>query len=358
MTFIFLLPSVSQPRSLKRVKMFLDSGHKVQVHGFKRGYYRENYKNTSFDINLEGAVEDGKYFRRMCSYVKLLLKLKKTYRNEEVIFYGFGFDFGFLLLLFSVKYIYEISDLIYLKYNGIVRNLFKKIDLVIIKKSFKSVFTSEGFVDYLGLENSTGIRVIPNKVDPELRNVNREIYKFHEGNKIRFGYAGRVRYPETFIPFLKVLSKYPEKFEFHIYGDGPLKKEIESFIHSNSVNNIYYYGTFSNPADLEEIYATFDISYVCYKGTDNERYLEPNKLYESLLFCKPMLVQKNTFLAKRINQLQIGFVIDGTNEKEIENFLLTLNNSRIETLSKRCFTYSKDRLFNNSEELLSLTTNK
>ena len=51
--------------------------------------------------------------------------------------------------------------------------------------------------------------------------------------------------------------------------------------------NIFLHGSFSNPQDLAKVYESFDVCVTCYgTSSGNVKIAEPNKLYESIYFCK------------------------------------------------------------------------
>ena len=72
--------------------------------------------------------------------------------------------------------------------------------------------------------------------------------------------------------------------------------------------------------------ATYDTTSI------NAQYAEPNKLYESIYFRTPIVVSSNTFLAKKVNRLGIGYDINGLNKEEIKSFV---NNLTTEDLLKK-----------------------
>ena len=77
-----------------------------------------------------------------------------------------------------------------------------------------------------------------------------------------------------------------------------------------------------NPEDLNSIYSNVDIVVACYEAENlNERIAEPNKLYEAMFFCKPIIVSKDTFLANQVNENKFGWVVDAYNDAEIIEFV-------------------------------------
>lgn len=55
-------------------------------------------------------------------------------------------------------------------------------------------------------------------------------------------------------------------------------------------------------------------------------HAEPNKLYESIYFRCPIIVNEKTFLGQKVQKLGIGYVINSMDEEQITVFLNSFNN--------------------------------
>lgn len=123
------------------------------------------------------------------------------------------------------------------------------------------------------------------------------------------------------------------KYRFYFFGDSaltPLVKDLE-----NKYPNVKYFGKFESPFDLREIYNKIDLVVACYDTTNiNEKIAEPNKLYESICFCRPIIVSNNTFLSERVSSLKVGFSINASNDEDIINFIKSLRVADINRMSK------------------------
>ena len=49
-TCVFIVPQLSQPRCIKRIKSIYEAGIPIKVYGFDRGIYSENISNIPFPI--------------------------------------------------------------------------------------------------------------------------------------------------------------------------------------------------------------------------------------------------------------------------------------------------------------------
>lgn len=329
---VFILDSISQPRCIKRIKSFISHGFDVDVYGINRNKYNINAEIKDVKINIIGNQHEGKhYFSKFFNNNKEIRCLLNKYKYKNVIFYCFGMPLTYSMYLNGSKnYIYEIADILYgYKKFDKLRWLIKKLDILLIRKSILTVLTSEGFAKYFfKKESPQNVIIQPNKLDPSFSDfkITQNTLRKNASSLV-FSFIGGFRSPNTIFRFAKIIGdKYPEH-QFHFYGGSSMTKDLIEL--SESFKNIKYFGAFKNPEDLYKIYSKIDIVLACYDTADfNERILEPNKLYESLYFKKPIIVSEDTFLAERVNTLGCGFVINATNDESIITFIdsLTIEN--------------------------------
>lgn len=332
---VFLLENMSQPRCIKRINSFKKNGYDVEFFGIDRNKYPQKRFINDQNINILSIQKDGSgYVKKFIQNYYNLKRVVKKYKNQNVIFYSFGFSLTLTFKLISKeKYIYEIADILYgyNKFNAI-RWLFKLIDRHLIKKSFLTVLTSQGFKDFLSLtEKNYNIIIQPNKVSSRLKKNYLNKRKKINPNSLVFSYVGAFRYPNTVFRFAKVIGEHFPKHFFHFYGDSSLTNLVIAY--AKKYENIKYFGPFESPNDLASIYENIDIIVACYDTSNlNERIAEPNKFYESLYFKKPIIVSKNTFLSKKVKKSNSGFVINAENNQSIINFIDSLNPKKISNI--------------------------
>ena len=355
MKIVCLLSSLSQPRCIKRVSSFVKAGFEVEVCGYSRGFYDVNVLPGDVKVVNWGTIESGgNYVRRFFRNVKKIKKMLSVNKNVEVLYYAFGFDFSLVLsMLKPKKYVYESSDLIYTySKNKFLVDVFRRIDKMIIRKSFRTVFTSEGFRDYLyGGTFPKNVIIQPNRVSPFFRGLNREERKYGFRKGLTFAYVGAFRYPNTVFRFARVIGESYPQHSFHFYGDSQytyFAKEL-----SERYKNVRYFGKFKSPEDLEHIYKSIDMVVACYDtSTTNERIAEPNKLYEAICFCCPIIVSKNTFLEKKVDTLRIGYAIDASNDESIKMLLDGLRDEELEEMSFNEKKLEEDVYIDSPQEII------
>lgn len=334
---VFLLASISQPRCIKRIKSFIESGFEIEIYGFDRGVYNINSFIEGYTINTLGFAPSGSGYLKKTLYARKKIKsIFKSNKNSNVLYYSFSFDISMICRLYSKKYVYEISDLVYGYFqNKLLRDFFSKIDRFLISKSFLTVMTSEGFYDFLYPKTLLkNVIIQPNRVDSYFSTLERSHSSINAESLI-FSYVGAFRYPNTVFRFAKVIGERYPQHSFLFFGDSQLTSQVKEI--ANKYKNVEYYGQFKNPDDLPRIYSQINIVIACYDvKTLNERIAEPNKLYESLFFKKPIVVSEETFLEKQvIDKYKCGYAIDATNDENIINFIDSLNNESLEQLGKR-----------------------
>jgi glycosyltransferase involved in cell wall biosynthesis len=329
------------------------AGYNIKVYGFDNGLYNENILNKSYPI-YRFKTNRNKIFN-ILKRCFILMKIIFSIQKEDIL-YAFGIDVAFCCLLIAgcKKYIYEEADLNYTKFkNKYIVYLFKTINKYIIEHSLTTVLTSEGFVEYLYHKTNipNQIIVLPNKLNIFFTTISRDVIKIQQIDKLRFGFIGLIRYPNTIVRFAEVIGKHFLQHEFHFWGDGfYLETAIKR---CESYKNIFFHGSFRNPEDLCSIYAKIDINVVCYDTAfANTTIAEPNKLYESMFFGKAILVSSDTYLAKRVNDLGVGFSLDASNDTSIKQFILSLNLSEINDCIQRDMDMPVCKLLDTTNDLV------
>lgn len=325
----FVLSSLQDTHAIKRINEFVDNGYDVKVYGYSRaGLQNQSLNNYSYETL--GEIDNTKsYFHRLIPMIKAMKTIKL--RDKTDFFYYFGLDVAILGSIFvSKRYIYEECDLTHTYFsNKLLIHLFEYVDKLIIKKSKRTIFTSDGFLSY-HFDNKTidNIIVIPNKLDSKILTAQPIAKSRTEFSRLKFAFIGIARY-ESIFNFAKFIGDQG-LHEFHFYGN--INNEIEVKQDFEKYKNIFFHGTFMNPFDLPEIYsntdfviATYDIEY------ENVRYAEPNKLYEAIYFECPIIVSKNTFLADKVKLLDIGWSVDPLDDNDISKLIDVFNEKSYES---------------------------
>ena len=353
---VFIAGTTKQPRVIRRINDFIEHGFDVHVYAFER----EGDKRQMPDLKMSvlGSIESGGGYLQRLKYVRSTIKRKvlPLYRGKKVLYYMFGFDMASACSSLFKKgtYIFELADLQELNYSGIVRKLLVAWNRRIMERSFETVLTSEGFKDYYyGNQTVNNISVLPNKLNKAVMNLAFP-HKELDMNHLKIGFTGAIRF-STVLRFAEVVDKYFPNIELHFYGqcnDLDIKRDIEEIFERSK--NVFFHGVFKNPDDLPGIYSTVDMILALYPADKmGVVYAEPNKLYEAIYYEKPIIVSEKIFLGKKVEQLNVGFAIDGSNEGGIKEFLSSLTEERILEKKNACRLIDKNYSIDNSNDFFN-----
>lgn len=325
---VFILSSVQDSHCKNRIEEFIEYGHSVDIYAFTRKGFQ--LKKYNYSVNIIGEISNAKYLNRIPLYCKKIKEIIRNYNPNDTVLYLFGFDMALALLLATrrYKYIYEEADLTYtyLK-NSFVRNCLKAIDKFLITKSYKTVFTSDGFVQFhYNGKVPDNVYVLPNKLNKNVESVTLLPHKEFDKEHLIIGFVGSPRFKSIY-NFISVFCKTYPQYEFHVFG-GPISEKFETL---KKYSNCYLHGFFQNPHDLPTIYSKIDMVLSTYDAEfENVRYAEPNKLYEAIYFETPIIVSSGTFLAEKVEKLKIGFNINAMNSEQIVKFVDSLTKNVIQ----------------------------
>lgn len=354
---VFIALQLSQPRCIKRIKAIYDAGFQIKVYGFDSGLYNESLKSLPFPV--ERIIRRDKNQGKLKKIVSFVYSLKQILRDNKGsnLFYLFGYEIASLVYLLGCKhYIYEEADVTAARSkNGIIRNIMLGLDRRIIKRSYRTVLTSGGFVSYIFPEGAPKEKLImlPNKLSPFFDEQKKHEVRSSEIDvkHIKFGFIGLIRYPNTIVRFARVIGREFPQHEFHFWGEAEREDYIDEEI--KGYENVFIHGRFKNPDDLLRIYEQTDISIVCYDtNSGNVRIAEPNKIYESIFFETPIVVSSGTFLAERVQEYGIGYVIDASGDKSIIDFVRRIDREDLSSRIKTMKAIPWQEVVDNSKELI------
>ena len=315
MKIYFVMNSVNDAHPNKRAADFRKQGHEVRQFGFLR-QAESKYPDTEV---IGQFTNDTRYLKRISIYLHGLRKLFRREASEPVVWYYQGFDVALFATLLNPNkhYIYEECDLIhsYISYPWI-RQLLELIDRRIIRKSIKTVMTSEGFINYHFQSMSCcpdNVVLVPNRLSPAIRDYALNEQHTPDPSHLHFAFVGMIRY-EALVNMADIISRNFPNHEFHFYGilDPNIKEQSLP-----KRENVFYHGPYKSPVDLPDIYRNVDVMISTYDLDMNVRYAEPNKLYEAVFFRRPIIVSSGTFLASKVKRLGIGYDVDAYSEPEV-----------------------------------------
>lgn len=351
---IFIVDMLSQPRCIKRVTAIAKAGFDCSVYGYDRGAYSVNTYPDNIQVHTLGTLPSGSgNFYKLYKNIKDINRIVKENGRNNVLYYSFGILASFGLYLKHVKFVQEIADIMYAypRFKR-VEPFLKKLDKILIKRSLITVMTSEGFKQYYGLKEPN-IVVQPNKVNASLIDVERKPLTPSCADHLVFAYVGAIRY-DTIFKFAETIGKFYHQHEYHFYGESYKENMLEVDRLVSTYPNVKKYGVFKNPDDLPSIYNKIDVVTACYQASSlNERIAEPNKLYEAIFFCKPIVVSEGIFLAEQVKKYGCGFCMDASSERSIREFVDSLNGKDLSAISHREYLMDTTVSIDNEKELIN-----
>lgn len=354
---IFFTLSVSHPRIIKRIKSLNSLDTVKEAYGFNLIAYKNDINIADIKINhftlSSSKVKLINHYYRW-KYVNDIIKSSK----KDDIFYLFGIYMAILFMLSfkKRKYIYEEADIDYASKNKLIFYCFFYFEKVIRRNSILTIFTSNGFANYFyDYKIPHNIYIHPNKLSPYIKTFRRQCTLIKSTEKIKFGFVGFIRF-KTIFNFANVIGEFFPQHEFIYWGNGAQNETVQYQI--KTFNNVYYKGEFQNPFDLEKVYNSIDVLIVCYDTENfNTHYAEPNKLYEGIYFCKPLVVSTGTYLGETVKKLGVGYAINALDKEEIKKFVGSINMDELNRIIKKEGQYSSEYLFDNPDRLLKKIEN-
>lgn len=150
----------------------------------------------------------------------------------------------------------------------------------------------------------------------DIYNLKKELGITSKGNVIL--YSGKYIEKKRPLDLLKAFELLKNnKVTLIFLGDGPLRKEIENYIHDNGINNVILTG-FINQSEISKYYSIADVFVMC-SGIGETWGLSVN---EAMNFELPLIVSNTTGSSvDLVKQGQNGFVFNEGDFKSLSFFL-------------------------------------
>ena len=238
-----------------------------------------------------------------------------------------------LLRNFQNKFILDIRDYSYEKYGW-----YKKIVEKLIANSYFTAISSNGFKAFLPQSNKIiTCHNIGNDFPEE-----KEVVDLKNKEKIIIGFVGGVRYFEENCKLINIFANN-HKYQLAYVGRKNLDCDLEAYCKKNGIKNVLVQGDFNN-ADKPEIYKKIDFINSVYGNKSLEVTTAlPNRLYDGILFKKPIIASESTYLGEVVDEYGLGIVvdIDASIKLTLEQFDGYVKNLDRERLKKHCESFKK-----------------
>jgi len=220
----------------------------------------------------------------------------------------------------------------------------------LVKNSLLTAISSTGFLRWL--DPSDKIMVNHNITVDESKDF--DVPHFSKDKKIRFSFVGNVRLDTQTRMLLISLGK-SERFEQHYYGRVLPICNIEQVVKDNELTNVHIHGPFIFE-DKRKIYAGTDLINTVYVNAEKEEDIPlgdstplPNRLYDALIFYRPLITSRGTYLAELSDKYHLGVNINGFDSNIEEKILDYVNNFDREKFKRGCDELMKEVIVEESK---------
>lgn len=243
---------------------------------------------------------------------KFVVNIISNSSYDKVIVFGVQLSFllsKYLINKYMYNYIIDIRD-----YNKFLD--FFNINKI-VNQSYFTAISSPGFIEWLPVSNK--YVVSHNTTAAQLHEYNDKILI---KNSITLSYIGSIRDPNENIQLIDDLRN-SERIQLEYHGDGIANAKLFDFISENKIKNVNLTGRYSNEKE-KEYYKQSDIINILIPNKDiNSKTLLTNRLYQAVIYGRPILANEGSYQAAVINKYNLGLVINDIEnvEKKIFDYL-------------------------------------
>jgi hypothetical protein len=257
----------------------------------------------------------------------------------------------YLNIDYTKKFFFDIRDYTYERFWP-----YKKLVNWIVEKSAVTSISSKAFMQFLS--PSANIVVTHNISNDEA--IKKNVQSVTDKTPITIGFIGGIRYYEENCRLLMKLKHSP-RFRLRYVGKVHPGCDLSAFATKNAITNVDFFPAYNN--DLKpEIYKAIDLINAIYGRKTQEVLLGlPNKLYDCVVFKKPIIVSKGTYLSEIVEQYHLGISIDIEKddiEKSLTNYLCVFNSQLFEAGCKEFLKLAQEEEMNTTQRIIAFLKEK
>jgi glycosyltransferase involved in cell wall biosynthesis len=330
-------PIAPDPRIIKEAKSLAKSGYDIKILAWDRiGIYDKTEKNDFYTIFRftykapSGTLKVIFNLPRWWSYVFVWLM-----RTDWDIVHSNDFvTFPPSLLAAKLKrnkIIYDIYDFyadnLPATAPRVFRLLISYIDKTLMRYADGIIIADESRHSQIG-DNAKRAIVVTNSPEDTIseNSTNKNLNQSPKEGEFLIFYAGQLARERGLTNMIKAVENI-EDVNIVIAGFG--KDEIELKNMFNKHKNVTFVGRISQESAFEWTLRS-DLLFALYDTKiRNNKYSSPNKLFEAMMFGKPIIVNRGTTMAEIVNDNKCGVVVDYDDIDEIRRTVLELKQDRI-----------------------------
>lgn len=230
-------------------------------------------------------------------YRGFILKVMKAEKFDFVIFLHSLSGVLIADKLKKGKYIFDYRDSTY-ETNVLFRHLIH----ILVKKSYTTFVSSEGFLKYL--PDAKNIYISHNLV---LDSLSHRTSQKERCDKIRICFWGYIRNVSVNKLIIEKISK-DKRFELHYYGREQYDAlELKKYSTGLSADNVYFHGEYQ-PEERYDFQKCTDLIHNIYDDR-NMRIAMGNKYYDGIIFGIPQICMPGSFMGMQVEKKSIGIAL-------------------------------------------------
>lgn len=305
---------MATPYLAKYEKLLQEAGTDYQVVFWNRAPEPGTPKITEEGNNLYINIPcSGSFYKRVLMFFKWRKVAKKLVRKQgysalimlstvPTVLLG-----GMLRRKYREKYLFDIRDYTFEKHKPL-----RKLVMKLIERSALTAISSKGYMRWLDpsdkilVNHNITVDQAEGYTPPELQ----------ESTSLRFAFVGNVRL-DTQTEALLLQLKDQKDFQQHYYGRILPTCNIEALGKEKNIENLFLHGPFDVTQKLA-FFKDIDLLNAVYANAEREEDIPlgdstpvPNRLYDCLVFYRPLVASKGTYLAELIQEYHLGCVVNG-----------------------------------------------
>jgi len=328
---VVVMRSNPKDSALGKILILLSKNYKVDCYIWDR---QKDFSPLIENANItyeKCKIRSGYY--NVWTFIKVLffdiwLFIKLIFCRFDYI-HSIDLDTGVVgLMLAKLKnkpFIYQCLDPYYANlpsnWPGLLGKLAMRLENYVITKSDLFIIT-----DYFRMPQHVGANP---KAAVEFPNVPIDIPMIptFEDSDFIVGYIGSLVEGRNLLTIINAVGELEnEGIRLIIGGFGPLEETIK--YQSMKYKNISFIGwvPYKEVLTLESSFHV--MIHTTDSGNPGQKWVSPNKLFESMALGKPIIVSEGTLSAKRVDMSKCGLIVQYGSEMDLKNAILRLKNDK------------------------------
>lgn len=321
---------IRDQRVIKEVIYLSELGYNVEILCWDReGEFTNKEFEYVHNVKIKRFYPRATYgsgWKQIVPFLKFIREIRKYLKNQEYEYLHCqnldGFVAGYLVnnkkkIVFDMREYYEGREK-----NKLKKFIIKNIVRFAVNKSYSIIYVNNTQISKIDEREKSKFIHLPNYPKASLGICNKK-EKLKE--TLNITYIGAVRQYKEFINLFEAV-KNMDTVIIDIHGSGTAYNKLKEV--ENQYKNVNITGTYS-PSKTAELYSNADISYCVYSmENENWRTGYSIKFFESIITKTPIIVSKGSALEELVTKHGIGFIVDGSNIKDINELIIYISNNK------------------------------